>query len=155
MSLGIFIRLLYSNVTIVTFKNSVQKNRDGDFIFCPRVFNYRTLTLLIMTKMLIYFVLPLGVSFSRNRQLKTSNFEKNVMFPDTDRQIFKKILTSIHMTHVNFLFHRLLVRHTQTDRQTDREKGRQSQRDRDRQREIERQRERERHRETERERILE
>ena len=35
-----------------------------------------------MTKMLIYFVLPLMVSFSRNRQLKTSYFEKNVTFPD-------------------------------------------------------------------------
>ena len=35
-----------------------------------------------MTKMLKYFVLPLVVSFSRNRQLKTSNFVKNVTFPD-------------------------------------------------------------------------
>ena len=32
--------------------------------------------------MLIYFVLPLGVSFSCNRQLKTSNFVKQNTFPD-------------------------------------------------------------------------
>ena len=36
----------------------------------------------------------------------------------TDGQIFLKILTYIHMTHINFLFHRLLVSETQTDRQT-------------------------------------
>ena len=35
-----------------------------------------------MNKMPIYFVLPLGVSFSRNQQLKTSDFVKNVTFPD-------------------------------------------------------------------------
>ena len=76
-----------------------------------------------MTNMLIYFVLPLRVSFSRNRELKTSNFEKNFTFPDnknfrTESQTdFFKILTYIHMTHVNFLFHRLLVSETHTDRQ--------------------------------------
>ena len=79
-----------------------------------------------MNKILIYFVLPLAISFSRNRHLKTSNFEKNVTFPDghTDghrhrRTVFFKILTYIHMTHVKFLFHRLLVSETQTDIQTD------------------------------------
>ena len=91
------------------------------------VLKYSILTLLIVTKMLIYFVLPLMVSFSRNRQLKTSDFEKNVTFPDgrtdgrnrsgTDGHFFFKILTHIHMTHVIFLFHRLLVSETQTDRQ--------------------------------------
>ena len=79
-----------------------------------------------MTKILIYFVLPLVVSFSRNRQFKKSNFEKNVTFPDkgifrtkaqTDR-FFLKILTYINVIHVNFLFLRLLVSETQTDRQT-------------------------------------
>ena len=35
-----------------------------------------------MTKMLIYFVLLLMVSFSRNQQLKTSDFEKIFTFPD-------------------------------------------------------------------------
>ena len=39
-----------------------------------------------MNKMLIYFVLSLLVSFSRNRQLKASNFKKNVNFPDTQTQ---------------------------------------------------------------------
>ena len=39
-----------------------------------------------MTKMLIYFILPLVVSFSRNRQLKTSNFVKKITFPDTGTQ---------------------------------------------------------------------
>ena len=78
-----------------------------------------------MTKMLIHFILPLGVSFSHNQQLKMSDFEKNVTFPDTGifrtqaqtDKIFFKILTYIHMTHVNFLFHRLLVSKTHTDRQ--------------------------------------
>merc|ERR1739842_11613 len=65
-----------------TFKNAVQTNGDGRFIFCPIVLKYSILYLLIMNKMPIYFVLPLGVSFSRNQQLKTSNFEKNVTFPD-------------------------------------------------------------------------
>ena len=35
-----------------------------------------------MNKMPIYFVLPLGVSFSRNQQLKTSDFVKKNTFPD-------------------------------------------------------------------------
>ena len=105
-----------------TFKNAVQRNGDGGFIFCPMVLKYSILTLLIMTKMLKYFVLPLVVSFSRNRQLKKSNFEKNVTFPDkkifrTDGLFFFKILTYIHMTHVNFLLHRLLFSETHTDRQ--------------------------------------
>ena len=65
-----------------TFKNAVQTNGDGRFIFCPMVLKYSILYLLIMNKMPIYFVLPLGVSFSRNQQLKTSSFEKNVTFPD-------------------------------------------------------------------------
>ena len=71
-----------------------------------------------MNKMLMYFILPLIVSFRRNWQLKVSNFEKNVTFPDIaiDGTFFSKILTYIHMTHVNFLFHRLLVSETQTDR---------------------------------------
>ena len=67
----------------MTFKNAVQTNGDGGFIFVPMVLKYKILTILITTKILIYFVLPLGVSFSCNRQLKTSYFEKNVMFPDT------------------------------------------------------------------------
>ena len=107
----------------MTFKNAVQKNKDGGFIFGPIILKYSILSLLIMTKMLIYFVLPLVVSFSRNRQLKKSNFEKNVTFPDekifrTDGLFFFKILTYIHMTHVNFLLHRLLFSETHTDRQT-------------------------------------
>ena len=57
-----------------TFKNAVQTNGDGRFIFSPMVLKYSILSLLIMTEMLIYFVLPLVVSFSRNRQLKMSNF---------------------------------------------------------------------------------
>ena len=61
--------------------------------------------------------LPLVVSFSRNRQLKCPIFT----FPDsvgTDkRNYFQKFLTYINMTHVNFLFHKLLVSETQTDRQ--------------------------------------
>ena len=65
-----------------TFKNAVQTNGDGRFIFCPMVLKYSILYLLIMNKMPIYFVLPLGVSFSRNQQLKTSDFVKNVTFPD-------------------------------------------------------------------------
>ena len=71
--------------------------------------------------MLIYFFLPLMVSFSRNWQLKTSTVEENVTFLDigTDRRnIFFQILTYIDMIHVNFLFQRLLVSATQTDRQT-------------------------------------
>ena len=66
-----------------------------------------------MNKMLIYFVLPLGVSFSRNQQLKTSDFVKNVTFPDgrnrAQTDFFFLILTHVHMTHVNFLVHRPLV----------------------------------------------
>merc|ERR1739842_133956 len=94
-----------------TFKNAVQTNGDGRFILCPMVLKYSILYLLIMNKMPIYFVLPLEVSLSRNRQLKTSNFVKNVTFPDgigtfpdgigraqTDI-IFFLILTHIHMTH--------------------------------------------------------
>ena len=106
-----------------TLKNAVQTNGDGGFIFCPIVPKFWLLTLLIMTKMLIYLFLPLMVSFSRNRQLKTSNFFKNVTFPDgrtesgTDGHFFFKILTHMHMTHVNFLLHRLLFSETQTDRQ--------------------------------------
>merc|ERR1739842_131683 len=109
-----------------TLKNAVQTNGDGGFIFCPIVPKFCLLTLLIMTKMLIYIFLPLLVSFSRNRQLKTSNFLKNVTFPDgrTDGRnraqtdiFFFKILTHMHMTHVNFLLHRLLFSETQTDRQ--------------------------------------
>merc|ERR1739842_164320 len=122
MFLGLFIGLLSCHVTIVTFKNAIQRNGDGGFIFCPMVLKYSILTLLIVTKMLIYFVLLLMVSFSRNQQLKTSDFEKIFTFPDgigraqTDI-IFSKILTHIHTTHVNFLFHRLLVSETHTDRQ--------------------------------------
>ena len=96
-----------------TFKNAVQTNGDGRFIFCPMVLKYSILYLLIMNKMPIYFVLPLGVSFSRNQQLKTSNFVKNVTFPDgrnrAQTDILFLILTHIHMTHVNFLVHRPLV----------------------------------------------
>ena len=124
---------------------AVQTNGDGGFRVCSMVLKYRILTFLIMNKMLKYFVLPLMVSFSHNWQLKTSNFEKNVMFPDTgifrtkaqtDR-LFFKILTYIHMTHVKFLFHRLSVSETQTDRQTDIHKRseRQKHRDRDGERE--------------------
>ena len=40
------------------------------------VLKYSILFLFIMTNMLIYFVLPLRVSFSRNRRLKTTNFVK-------------------------------------------------------------------------------
>ena len=75
----------------MTFKNAVQTNGDGGSIFCPMVIKYSIITHHIMTKMLIYFVLPLVLSFSCNRQ---SNFEKNVMFPDghtdtgTDRRFF-------------------------------------------------------------------
>ena len=109
----------------MTFKNAVQTNGDGRFNFCPMVLKYSILFLLIMTNMLIYFVLPLRVSFSRNRELKTSDFETFFTFPNN--KIFRTealtdkffILTYIHMTHVNFLFHRLLVSETQTDRQTD------------------------------------
>ena len=66
----------------MTFKNGVQTNRDGGFILCPMVLKYSILTFINMTKMLIYFVLTLMVSFIRNRQLKTSNFEKIFTFPD-------------------------------------------------------------------------
>ena len=105
-----------------TLKNAVQTNGDGGFIFCPIVPKFCLLTLLIMTKMLIYIFLPLMVSFSRNRQLKTSNFLKNVTFPDGRNRaqtdiFFFKILTHIHMTHVIFLLHRLLFSETHTDRQ--------------------------------------
>ena len=81
-----------------TFKNPVQTNGDGGFIFCLMVLKYSILILLIVTKMIIYFVLAFVVSFSRNRQLKTSNFEKNITLPDTrtdrhmDRRIFFLIL---------------------------------------------------------------
>ena len=107
----------------MTFKNAVQKNKDGGFIFGPIILKYCILSLLIMTKMLIYFILPLVVSFSHNQQLKTSNFEEKITFPDTrtdigtDRRIFFLILTYINLTHVNFLFRRLLVSERQTDRQ--------------------------------------
>ena len=86
--------------------------------------------LLFMDKMPIYFVLPLGVSFSRNRQLKTSNFEKNVTFPDTrthgrmDRQTehFFFYFQLIYIWPMSFfLFQRLLVSETQTDIQIDRQ----------------------------------
>ena len=75
-------------------QNAVQTNGDGGSIFCSMVIKYSLITHYIMTNMLIYFVLPLRVSFSRNRELKTSNFEKFFTFPDrttdrtTDRQDF-------------------------------------------------------------------
>ena len=63
-----------------------------------------------MNKMLMYFILPLIVSFRRNWQLKVSNFEKNVMFPDIaiDGTFFSKILTYIHMTHVIYLLYKYM-----------------------------------------------
>ena len=63
-----------------------------------------------MNKMLMYFILPLIVSFRRNWQLKVSNFEKNVTFPDIaiDGTFFSKILTYIHMTHVNYLLYKYM-----------------------------------------------
>ena len=64
----------------MTFKNAVQTNGDGGSNSCPMVIKYSIRSLLFMNKMLIYFVLPLEVSFSRNRQLKTSNFVKTFMF---------------------------------------------------------------------------
>ena len=107
MSLVIFIGLLKSHIKIVTFKNAVQTNKYGGFNFCLMVLKYSIVSLLITTKMLIYFVLPLVVSFSCNRQLKMSDFEKNVMYPDghkdghTERQaeLFFKISTYIHMRY--------------------------------------------------------
>ena len=95
-----FLELLF----YLIFKNAVQTNGDGDSIFCPMVIKYSIITHHIMTKMLIYFVLPLVLSFSRNRQLKTSNLEKKITFPDghrhTQTEHLKKNLTYIHMTHV-------------------------------------------------------
>ena len=76
-----FLELLF----YLIFKNAVQTNGDGDSIFCPMVIKYSIITHHIMTKMLIYFVLPLWLSFSRYWQLKTSNFETNFTFPDGHR----------------------------------------------------------------------
>ena len=110
----------------MTFKNAVQTNGDSRFIFCPIVLKYSILSFLIVTKMLIYFILPLGVSFSHNQQLKMSNFEENVTFPDnkifrtqaqTDKIFFKSYPIYIWLMST-FFFHRLLVSETQTDRQT-------------------------------------
>ena len=69
-----------NHISIVTFKNAVQTNGDSGFIFCPMVLKY---------SMLIYYVLPIVVSFCCNRQLKTSDFVKNVTF--TDGHIYKHI----------------------------------------------------------------
>ena len=55
----------------MTLKNAVHINGDGGFIFCPIALKYSILIILIMNKMLIYFVLPLVLSFSRIWQLTT------------------------------------------------------------------------------------
>ena len=50
---------------------------------------------------------------------------------DTDRRIFLKILTYIHITYVNFLFHRLLVSETRPDQQKDNDKDKYKDKDDD------------------------